>query len=160
MPLSRDIEAVMHAKETSRKDREWTNHHIVLADGAPAVGWVAVVRPSLQNIVVLADHICLQSPKPGPYIKDIKESIEYYGNRIIKDFKDKYVRLQTANDEIVHEHETKGAQTRRLGEIMVLSPRRVEKIRHGPSHDRSQLEFDGMPHVYSRNPAHAHMILG
>ncbi|KIP04798.1 hypothetical protein PHLGIDRAFT_109123 [Phlebiopsis gigantea 11061_1 CR5-6] len=71
MPLSKEIEAVMHAKETSRKDREWTNHHIVLADGAPAVGWVAV------------------SPKPGPYIKDIKESIEYYGNRIIKDFKDK-----------------------------------------------------------------------
>lgn len=94
MPLSKEIEAVMHAKETSRKDREWTNHHIVLADGAPAVGWVAVVRLLLRGIYTLADQICLQSPKPGPYIKDIKESIEYYGNRIIKDFKDKYVRLQ------------------------------------------------------------------
>lgn len=43
MPLSKDIEAVAHAKEASRKDRDWNNHHTVLAEGAPAVGWVAVV---------------------------------------------------------------------------------------------------------------------
>lgn len=43
VPLSKEIEAVVHAKETNRKDRDWNNHHTVLAEGAPAVGWVAVV---------------------------------------------------------------------------------------------------------------------
>ena len=43
LPLSKEIEAVIHAKETFRKDRDWNNHHTVLAEGAPAVGWVAVV---------------------------------------------------------------------------------------------------------------------
>ncbi|THG95038.1 hypothetical protein EW026_g6548 [Hermanssonia centrifuga] len=70
-PLSADIGAVSHAKETSRKDRDWNNHHTVLAEGAPVVGWVAV------------------TPKPGPYVKDVKDSTEFYGNRVIKEFKDK-----------------------------------------------------------------------
>lgn len=47
MPLSMDIEAVIHAKEANRKDRDWNNHHTVLAEGVPAVGWVAVVCSSL-----------------------------------------------------------------------------------------------------------------
>lgn len=71
IPLSKDIEAVIHAKEQFRKDRDWNNHHTMLAEGAPAVGWVAV------------------TPKPGPYIKDLKESSEFYGNRVIKDYKEK-----------------------------------------------------------------------
>ena len=53
MPLSKEIEAVIHAKEASRKDRDWTNHHTVLAEGAPAVGWVAVVR--MPSITVSTD---------------------------------------------------------------------------------------------------------
>ncbi|KAI0811162.1 cyclase-associated protein [Irpex lacteus] len=71
LPLSKDIEAVAHAKEANRKDRDWNNHHTTLAEGAPAVGWVVV------------------SPKPGPYIQSIKEAAEFYGNRIIKEHKDK-----------------------------------------------------------------------
>ena len=43
LPLSMDIEAVSRAKEQFRKDRDWNNHHTVLAEGAPVVGWVAVV---------------------------------------------------------------------------------------------------------------------
>ncbi len=43
LPLSKDIEAVAHAKEANRKDRDWNNHHTALAEGAPAVGWVVVV---------------------------------------------------------------------------------------------------------------------
>ncbi|KAI0691175.1 cyclase-associated protein [Cytidiella melzeri] len=70
LPLSKDIEAVARAKEANRKDRDWNHHHTVLSEGAPAVGWVV-------------------SPKPGPYIQDIKEATEFYGNRIIKEFKEK-----------------------------------------------------------------------
>lgn len=43
LPLSKDIEAVSRAKETFRKDRDWNGHHTILAEGAPVVGWVAVV---------------------------------------------------------------------------------------------------------------------
>ncbi|KAI0340134.1 hypothetical protein BDW22DRAFT_1360659 [Trametopsis cervina] len=71
MPLSKDIEAVARAKEANRKDRDWNNHHTFLAEGAPAVGWVVV------------------SPKPAPYVQSIKEATEFYGNRIIKEWKDK-----------------------------------------------------------------------
>ena len=31
----------------------------------------------------------LQSPKPGPFVKDIRESTEFYTNKVIKEFKDK-----------------------------------------------------------------------
>ena len=44
--LQKDIEAVTHAKETNRKDRDWFNHLATVAAGATAVGWVAAVsRP-------------------------------------------------------------------------------------------------------------------
>lgn len=56
MPLSKDIEAVIHAKEANRKDRDWNNHHTVLAEGVPAVGWVAVVRSSLIPLVYYDDR--------------------------------------------------------------------------------------------------------
>ena len=42
-PLQKDIEAITHAKETNRKDREWFNHLSTVAEGAPCVGWVTVV---------------------------------------------------------------------------------------------------------------------
>ena len=44
LPLSNDIEAVSRAKEQFRKDRDWSGHHTVLAEGAPVVGWITVVR--------------------------------------------------------------------------------------------------------------------
>lgn len=48
LPLSKDIEAVTRAKEQFRKDRDWNSHHTVLAEGAPIVGWVAVVSKPRQ----------------------------------------------------------------------------------------------------------------
>ncbi|KAI0792862.1 adenylate cyclase associated N terminal-domain-containing protein [Abortiporus biennis] len=70
-PLQNDIEGIVHAKETNRKDRDWFNHLSLVAEGGSAVGWVTV------------------TPKPGPYVKDIKESAEFYGNKVIKEFKEK-----------------------------------------------------------------------
>jgi adenylyl cyclase-associated protein len=43
-PLQADIEAVTRLKEASRKDREWFTHLSTVAEGAPCVGWVTVVR--------------------------------------------------------------------------------------------------------------------
>lgn len=33
----------------------------------------------------------MQEPTTVPFIEDIKQSVEYYGNRIIKEFKEKSV---------------------------------------------------------------------
>ncbi|EKM55922.1 uncharacterized protein PHACADRAFT_256860 [Phanerochaete carnosa HHB-10118-sp] len=70
IPLSNDIEAVIHAKEEFRKDRDWNLHHTMLAEGAPAVGWAV-------------------TPEPGPHVQSVRESSEFYGNRVIKDYKEK-----------------------------------------------------------------------
>ncbi|EPQ58427.1 cyclase-associated protein [Gloeophyllum trabeum ATCC 11539] len=70
-PLQGDIEAITRLKEANRKDREWFNHLSTVAEGAPCVGWVTV------------------EPKPGPYVKDILDSTMFYGNRVIKEFKEK-----------------------------------------------------------------------
>ena len=70
IPLQKDIEAVQRCKEANRKERDWLNHLTVLAEGAPCIGWVVQV-------------------KPGPYVGEIKDSVAYYGNRIMKEFKDK-----------------------------------------------------------------------
>ena len=43
----------------------------VVAEGVPALGWVAV------------------EPAPGPYINDMKDASTFYLNRVLKEFKDK-----------------------------------------------------------------------
>lgn len=70
-PLQKDIEAITRLKEANRKDRDWFNHLSTIAEGAPCVGWVTV------------------EPKPGPHVAEIKDSTLFYGNRVIKEFKDK-----------------------------------------------------------------------
>ncbi|THH33014.1 hypothetical protein EUX98_g1211 [Antrodiella citrinella] len=70
-PLKKDIEGITRAKETNRKDRDWFNHLNVVAEGGTAVGWVTV------------------SPKPAPFVKDVRESTEFYANKVIKEFKEK-----------------------------------------------------------------------
>jgi adenylyl cyclase-associated protein len=45
-PLHLDIENINKAKEIYRKDRDWQNHFTFVAEGAPTVGWVMVVRGS------------------------------------------------------------------------------------------------------------------
>ncbi|KAI8999016.1 cyclase-associated protein [Trametes punicea] len=99
-PLQKDIEAITRAKEANRKDREWFNHLSTVAEGAPCVGWVTV------------------TPKPGPYVAEIKESTQFYGNRVIKEFKDKdpkhaewvkeYVALLEETRKYIIEYHTTG----------------------------------------------------
>lgn len=64
------MKAIINLKEDNRKDREWYNHLAVLAGGAPSLGWVI-------------------DPTPGPFINAVKEGVDYYGNRIRQEYKDK-----------------------------------------------------------------------
>ncbi|KAI0648265.1 adenylate cyclase associated N terminal-domain-containing protein [Trametes meyenii] len=99
-PLQKDIEAITRAKEANRKDREWFNHLSTVAEGAPCAGWVTI------------------SPKPGPYANEIKDSTQFYGNRVIKEFKEKdakhvewvraYVAIQEEQQKYIMEYHTTG----------------------------------------------------
>ncbi|CCM03686.1 uncharacterized protein FIBRA_05830 [Fibroporia radiculosa] len=73
-PLQKDIEDITRAKESNRKDRDWFNHLSMVAEGATCAGWVTV------------------EPKPGPFVAEIKDSAQFYGNRVIKEFKEKDAR--------------------------------------------------------------------
>ncbi|KAI0668519.1 adenylate cyclase associated N terminal-domain-containing protein [Trametes maxima] len=102
VPLQKDIEAITRAKEANRKDREWFNHLSTVAEGAPCVGWVTI------------------SPKPGPYANEIKDSTQFYGNRIIKEFKEKepkhvqwvraYIAIQEEQHKYIMEYHTTGLE--------------------------------------------------
>jgi len=98
--LQGDIEAISTIKESNRKERDWFNHLSFVAEGSPAVAWITVEN------------------KPGPYVTEIKDATQFYGNRIIKEFKEKdkthveWVRAFTTIFEdmgkYVKEHHTTG----------------------------------------------------
>jgi len=69
-PLSKDVSGVLRVPEANRKERVWFNHLQIVAEGTPSVGWV-------------------ETPKPGPHIAQMKDSSEFYTNKIIKEYKDK-----------------------------------------------------------------------
>ncbi|CAE7231572.1 unnamed protein product [Rhizoctonia solani] len=70
-PLQSNITAVNTIKDKYRKERDLGNHFSTLSEGVPAVGWVTI------------------SPKPAPYVGEMRDSATFYANRILKDFKDK-----------------------------------------------------------------------
>lgn len=72
-PFLDSIEAVSRCKEANRRDRDWFSHLTIISEGAPVIGWVIQATP-------------VQS------ITDIKDSVLYYGNRVKKEYKDKYVQ--------------------------------------------------------------------
>jgi len=68
--IRKDVNDVVMVPEANRKERVWFDHLQVVASGIPSVGWV-------------------EAPTPGPYINEMKESSVFFGNKIIKAFKEK-----------------------------------------------------------------------
>ncbi|KAJ7172633.1 adenylate cyclase associated N terminal-domain-containing protein [Mycena filopes] len=73
VPIQAGIESITRCKDAGRKDRDWFQHITIVGDGGLGVAWIA-------------------NSKPGPYIAEIKDSVMYNGNRVIKEFKEKQVR--------------------------------------------------------------------
>lgn len=48
--LQKDIEVIGKLKDSNRKDRDWFNHLSAVAEGAPAVGWITLVRWNPMNL--------------------------------------------------------------------------------------------------------------
>lgn len=88
MPLQKAIEAFSKAKDSNRRERESFGHLQFASEAAVAVAWVAYVRNFAQASSHFNQKLHLQD-NPTQYVKDVKESSEYYGNRVIKDFKEK-----------------------------------------------------------------------
>ncbi|KDQ59424.1 hypothetical protein JAAARDRAFT_32984 [Jaapia argillacea MUCL 33604] len=99
-PLLADIEAITRLKETYRKDRDWFTHLSAVAEGAPCVGWIAI------------------ESKPAPYVKDIMDSTQFYGDRVIKGYKEKdpkhvewvraYIAILKEMQEYIKQYHTTG----------------------------------------------------
>lgn len=70
-PLQAAIERIARAKVTHGKEAAWINHLSAIAEGAPCVGWVTV------------------EPKPAAYVNDVKESIKFFTDRVLKEYKGK-----------------------------------------------------------------------
>ncbi|UTT95002.1 hypothetical protein NDA17_003831 [Ustilago hordei] len=69
-PLQAALTDVIEMRDKNRGDKQLFNHLSTVSEGIPALGWVAV------------------EPKPAPYVGDMKDSAQFYANRVIKDFKD------------------------------------------------------------------------
>ncbi|SAM71154.1 probable adenylyl-cyclase-associated protein CAP [Ustilago bromivora] len=69
-PLQAALTEVIEMRDENRGDKQLFNHLSTVSEGIPALGWVAV------------------EPKPAPYVGDMKDSAQFYANRVIKDFKD------------------------------------------------------------------------
>jgi hypothetical protein len=83
------MEAISRAKEANRRDRDWYSHLTVVAEGAPVIGWV--VNVGLSADFLPGYGLTILQPKPVQAVIDIKDSVVYYGNKLKKEYKDKYV---------------------------------------------------------------------
>ena len=69
-PLQKALTEIAAIKDKARASPVF-NHLSAVADGSPALGWVAV------------------TPTPAPFVGDMKDSAQFYANRVIKDYKEK-----------------------------------------------------------------------
>jgi len=69
-PTSDYISQAQEFREKHRNNKDAFNHLSAVSEGIPALGWVMV------------------TPKPGPYVVQMKEAAEFYTNRVLKDHKD------------------------------------------------------------------------
>uniref|UniRef100_A0A673J5D3 Adenylyl cyclase-associated protein n=1 Tax=Sinocyclocheilus rhinocerous TaxID=307959 RepID=A0A673J5D3_9TELE len=73
-PMSKVIQEVQAFREKNRSSPLF-NHLSAVSESVPALGWVAM------------------APKPGPYVKEMQDAAMFYTNRVLKDYKEKYVSV-------------------------------------------------------------------
>ncbi|XP_039595946.1 adenylyl cyclase-associated protein 1-like [Polypterus senegalus] len=68
-PISSKVREVQEFRENNRGSKQF-NHLSAISESLPALGWVTM------------------SPKPGLFVKEMKDAAIFYTNRVLKDFKD------------------------------------------------------------------------
>ncbi|XP_077193708.1 adenylyl cyclase-associated protein 1 [Paroedura picta] len=107
-PISEQIQVVQDFREKNRGS-ELFNHLSAVSESIPALGWVAM------------------APKPGPYVKEMTDAAMFYGNRVLKEYKDvdkkhvnwvkAYLRIWTELQAYIKEHHTTGLTWSKTGPI-------------------------------------------
>ncbi|XP_013402142.1 adenylyl cyclase-associated protein 1 isoform X2 [Lingula anatina] len=69
-PTSDEIQNIQAFRQKQHKS-PFINHLSVLSESSPALGWVTV------------------APAPGPFVKEMGDAGQFYGNRVLKEFKEK-----------------------------------------------------------------------
>lgn len=72
-PLQAELQRVLDLRDKNRGEKALFNHLSTVSEGIPAVGWVAV------------------EPTPVPYVNEMKDSAQFYANRVLKEFKERCV---------------------------------------------------------------------
>lgn len=68
-PISAQVIKVQELREANRRSK-FFNHLSTISEGIPAVGWIGV------------------EPTPVPFIGEMKDSAQFYANRVIKEYKE------------------------------------------------------------------------
>ncbi|XP_026290976.1 adenylyl cyclase-associated protein 1 isoform X1 [Frankliniella occidentalis] len=128
-PTSTLIISIQEHREKKRASPQF-NHLSTISESIPALGWVAV------------------SPAPSPFVKEMKDAGLFYGNRVIKDFKDRdrthvdwvnsWIQTLVELQDFVKKHHTTGLewQPMRAGLKKVTSNMQTHKnpsLRTGPA---------------------------
>jgi adenylyl cyclase-associated protein len=71
-PLSEVLGKIVELKDKNRAS-PLVNHLATVSEGIPAFGWLQV------------------EPKPAPFVEEMKNAAQFYSNRILKEFKEKFV---------------------------------------------------------------------
>ena len=69
-PTSDALSEVQNFRESNRRSNQF-NHLSAVSEGIPALAWVTI------------------SPKPAPYVRDMKDAAQFYTNRVLMEFKEK-----------------------------------------------------------------------
>ncbi|KAK9365882.1 adenylate cyclase associated N terminal-domain-containing protein [Lipomyces kononenkoae] len=68
-PITAQLESVQNLREKNRPSK-FFNHLSTVSEGAPALGWVGA------------------EPTPVPFVGEMKDSAQFYSNRVLKEYKD------------------------------------------------------------------------
>ena len=69
--LQQEMQRVTEAREANR-DAKLKDHVSMVGDGIGALSWVAI------------------DPKPADFVSEVLGGAQFYGNRVLKEYKDKY----------------------------------------------------------------------
>lgn len=72
-PTSEPLNKSVEVKDAYRGEKRLFNGLTAVAEGIPGLGWVAA------------------ESKPGPMVADAKDSAQFWVNRVVKDYKDRFV---------------------------------------------------------------------
>ena len=69
--FGKHIEEIQQFREKNRSSQLF-NHLSAISESIGAFGWISV------------------SPAPSPYVKEMSDAAQFYTNRVLKDYKEKY----------------------------------------------------------------------